>query len=346
MLLCLANGAVLYSKRPELLDFAPKTIEWESSKTFFYAEEDNSIKFAVAGVIRPSDKTVWKGAVDWALVAPDSTKMLVRSGGELKLVTMDGSVRVLANVKSLWNGTKDDIGQEFWREEGLQWSADSEMVYLVKDIYEASSQYYSKNATLYRLHLKDGRFEKIIPSFRGYEVYPSVTGQTIYYSRSVGDGGMGFFSYDLNSFKENQLYSTKDKGRSPSPEANHQIFFNLLPYSEEYKAMHSEFAVKRQHAHPSVGLYEKEGRKETCLLAVSGEAGGYIDRPVPLPGGRFLLVDVRASNYNGTLVFDSKTKEYGKFPANTRLYFSVTSKDLVNRYYFNGEGLNVVQRGG
>ncbi len=352
--LCLAYGSYSFSERghpPLIVNFSPKSVVFKSMKPFFYEDEYKNVRYSATGIISNSDRIVWKGELGRrSLVSPDSTKILFVSAGELKVLSSSGSVETIVKVKSMWNRGKKDIGTEYWREEGWQWSPDSASVFLIKDVFESStpSQWFSKKGSLFRFSLQVRQFEKVLDPFLSYEVYPGVSGNEIFYSKAIDHGNKGFYVYDLKAKREELLYaSTGTKDSRSDKDINKRIFFDLSHYESEYTSMQSEFSRKSFDKRYPSGFYKKEGHREKCLLSIEDGTGGYqgdgIGDFVIIPGGRFLLVDVNTANYRGTLVFDLNTGDYGKFLENVRLYFSVTSSDLSGRFFFTASGLQSIR---
>ncbi len=351
VILCMVFGAYSFSKRgnpPEITNFSPKSIILKSSKPFFYEGADKGLKYASAGVITASDRVIWKGEVDrGSLVSPDSAKILIFDHGEAKVISVDGSVEPVVKVESMWelNKKKRNVGTEYWRAEGFQWSEDSAALYLIKDVKQSGipSQWFSTKASLYRFHLHDRSFEKLIEPFPAYTAYPGTDGEKVFYDRSINRENVGFFAYDLKSKKEIPLYTSKTENSHNHPDAVRNIFFSLSPYGSEYQSMFKEFSATAGETATTGGLYLKKAHETKSLLSVKKGTGGYrrngIGEMIIIPGVQFLLAHVDTGNFSGALVFDLKTMEYGKFPEDVRLFFSVTSKDLANRYSFDNRGL-------
>jgi hypothetical protein len=154
----------------DIVHFRPTQFQAKADAAFFFSVGDE-LKYS--NEISSNASTLLRGHIDNFLVSPDRGKIAAVANGALLIVNAGGSgVRRVSPVDSIYMNPKP-LGRSFFRDDGFQWSRDSEHLYLIRDEYYESkgSQLYSERGELWRYDLQSGILQLVLKPFPAYTYF-------------------------------------------------------------------------------------------------------------------------------------------------------------------------------
>jgi hypothetical protein len=310
-----------------IVDFRPTQLHAKADANFFFSVGDE-LKYS--NQIDPKASTLLRGHIDNFLVSPDRKKIAAAVNGALVIVTPDGSaVRKVATVDSIYKEPKP-IGRSFFRDDGFQWSRESNYLYLIKDEYYQSrgSQLYSDKGELWRYEVQTGNLQLILKPFPAYTCFFS--GKSgIYFSVPTEAGDLRLRYFDGETVTDvggvsawevpkQQLGSGESPFFSFSARDFNQLFVRGVGLEEEPNSRQEKLVIR--------------SRSNLAFTQGTGMKGAFycpsLYNSAFLPGDRYLLLNVDCGNFGGQLLIDGETGQYEPLPKDTRLYLALTTEDI------------------
>jgi hypothetical protein len=326
----------------KILDFHPSDFQAKADAYFFYSIGDE-LKYS--DEVASQAPTLMRGKIEDYLVSPDNTKIAVVANGLLTVVAHEEPViRKVAPIDSIYRDTKP-IGKQFFRDADFQWSKDSKYLYLIRDEYYDSkgSQLFSVKGELWKYGLETGILSSVLKPFPAYNYFLGLK-SGIYFSVPTERGDLQLKYFDANG-------TTSDIG---GPNAQIPIAGLASNFTESPFFSFSDFDYMRTVL-PTEGVDlvvdQSKGieqlkigtRSYLTLTRGKGLKGPYFcsdaSRSRFLPGDRYFLFDVPyCENYNGQLLFDTRTAKYQGLPKDTRVYLRLNT-DTYTQYRITGAGI-------
>jgi hypothetical protein len=311
----------------DIVNFHPTGFEAKADAAFFFSVGDE-LKYS--DEVDPHARTLARGHVDNFLVSPDRGKIAVVTNGNLLIVSADGSgIRQVATVDSIYK-TPKPVGNPFFRDDGFQWSRDSEHLYLIRDQYYESkgSQLYSSRGELWRYDLESGKSQMVVKPFPAYTYFLS-KGSGVYFSVPTDAGDLRLRHFDGGTVKD---IGGVNAWEVPKQElaSDESPFFSFSSRDfNELLVRGARFAMEQRDAQEMLFLGDKP-----YLAFTKGEGikGPFycpaLYNSLFLPGGRYFLLNANCGNYEGQLLIDRETGRYEQLPKDTRVYLGLTTDDI------------------
>jgi hypothetical protein len=309
-----------------IVDFHPTTFPAKADRTFFYSIGDE-LKYS--DEITPAAPTLLRGHIGNFLVSPDGKRIAAVANGALYVISPEeNSFKQVTNVDSIYREPKP-IGRGFFRDDGFQWSEDSNVLFLMKDEYYESkgSQLFSQKGELWRYDLASEKLQTVLKPFPAFTYFFGKRG--VYFSVPTEKG-----DERLRYFDGQTVIDIGDVGAYDIPRQQ------LMPGDSAF------FSFTTLHDNPlfssGVGLIESQDKGPQDLLIgdklyLSFTLGEGMKGPhycsnlynsAFLPGGRYFLLNVGCGNFDGQLLIDRDTGRYQQMPKDTRVYLALTTNDI------------------
>jgi hypothetical protein len=312
-----------------VLDFHPSSFAAKANSSFFYSVGDE-LKFA--DQIAAQSPTLARGNITDYMVAPDAKKIAVVVNGILLLV--DGEkhdVRQVTPVDSIYKEPKP-LGHQFFRDEGIQWTKDSQSLYLVKDEYYESkgSQLYSQKGELWRYDLESQRLQLVLKPFPAYTYFFGLHG--IYFSVPTEQGDLRIRYFDGQSIRDvGDVNAWGIPSDNLAPGFIESPFFSFS--NRDFNELYSRGARLEVAAKGGPGRLVIGGKTYLALSEGEGFKGAFycanMRNSVFLPGRRYFLFDVPyCKNYEGQLLVDTANGQYQQLPPKSRVYLTLNTNNV------------------
>jgi len=313
----------------QIIDLHPISFQARTNTEFFYSVGDE-LKYA--DEINPAAKTLMRGKITDFLVSPDNKRIAVVANGQL-LLADEGSptVRQIARVDSIFRERKP-IGEEFFRDDGLQWSRDGKYLFLIRDRYYDSkgSQLFSQDGELWRYEIETGNMDRFLKPFQAY-TYFFGKDSGIYFSVPTSAGSLQLEYFDGSKVRDISTPDVKEIPMDKLATRGESLFFSFSIFDYERVVL----PTKR------VRLEEvREGGPQRLLIGtksyISFKQGEGLKGPhycselfrsVFLPGDRYFLLNADyCGNYSGQLLIDTNGGKYMELPKDTRVYVTLNTE--------------------
>jgi hypothetical protein len=323
-----------------IVDFHPTSFAARGDASFFYSI-GNELKFS--DQITSESPTLTRGKITNYLVAPDNKRIAVVVNGVLLIVGGDDrSVRHVTPVDSIYKEPKA-MGRQFFRDDGIQWTKDSQSLYLIKDEYYESkgSQLYSNKAELWRYDLESERLQLILKPFPAYTYFLGLH-SGIYFSVPTEQGDLRMRYFDG--------LGVRDVGDVNAWEIPREQLASKFVDSPFFSFSNRDFNELYARG-ASLALDQKGGPERLVIgnrsyLALSegeGFKGAFycsnMQRSIFLPGKRYFLFDLPyCKNYEGQLLIDTESGQYQTLPKDSRVYLTLNTEQ-VSAYRISSGGM-------
>jgi len=311
-----------YSQAPSTIaNFHPVEFQATANEDFFYSIGD---ELKNSNRLDPNAPTLLHGHIRNFQVAPDHQRIAVVANGVLAIVDRHGKVRPITPVDSIYRESPP-IGQQFFRDNNFQWTADSQNLYMIKDEFYKShgSQLYSIKGELWKYDLRTGALQLVLKPFPAYNYFfGSESG--IYFSVPTDTGDLVLKYFDGHRSIDASSVDTYGEAGSGIGDS---LFYSFDINDTESAILPSQ----------GVALNEDSSRKTQSLVIASksylsftqgvGLKGDYfcsqLLRSNFLPGDRYFLFNTPyCGNYNGQLLINLQSGEYQRLPAETVVYIT------------------------
>lgn len=309
-------------KEATIIDFKPEKFDWfvdqplivkKENKLFFSVknqEEKHIYSFKDKKRIMDNDVFVSPNSKKVVIIDDKTPKYLnINSGNKFKVITNDSIKSSYRNAELINN---------------IQWDAFSEKIcFITKTEHQDSCM-----LQVYDIEKSEITLKALIPEVHSF--YFSKTGESIFYW-DYYDFGKAIY-YEISTATGEILSQTNEFNDS-------EVFINLFP-SDLYN--HTPDLKRRMIDGKSYdwrvdlvpGTYLQSA--DTLQLQIRGNWSGENFKGSTwsyhrtrnsyfLPEGRYYIFDVTSKQYNGGLLFDTKTKKYQKFDNSIKYYYAINS---------------------
>lgn len=323
-----------------IVDFHPSSFVAKANAKFFYSIGDE-LKFS--DEIDAQSPTLARGKITDYLVAPDAKKIAVVVNGVLLIVDPDDHVaRQITPVDSIYKEPKP-LGRSFFRDTGIQWTRDSQSLYLIKDEYYESqgSQLYSHKGELWRYDFEPARLQLILKPFPAYTYFLGLH-SGVYFSVPTEQGALRMRYFDGHSVRD--VGDVNAWGIPREHLASEFVESPFFSFSDrDFNELYARGANLATDQKGSPQRLVIGNRTYLALSEGEGFKGAFycsnMQKSVFLPGKRYFLFDVPyCKNYEGQLLVDIESGQYQKLPKDTRVYLTMNT-DTVPTYRVSSGGM-------
>jgi len=330
----------------KILDFHPSQFQAKASEGFFYSI-GKELKYS--DHIDAQAPSLYRGEIKSFLVSPDKRKIAVVGNGRLTVIDLNRrQTRQVASVDSIYKEPKP-IGQSFFRDQELQWSRDSNDLYLIKDQYYESkgSQLFSEKGELWKYSLKTADLQLVLKPFAA-DNYFFDSHSRIYFDTATSSGDLALNVFDGATVKEvpTETVDTIPMSRLASSVNIDSPFYSYEDYDYAKAALRDIDVFRAVDVTHTKLMLKSRDRVYLTLSQGQASKGDYycIDdfRERLLPGDRYLLVSLSCQNFDGQLLIDRQTGQYQTLPKDTCAYFTLNTETYPH-FHLSGGGLTISQ---
>ncbi len=312
-----------------IVDFKPTQFEATAGGAFFFSV-GNQLKYS--NEINPQAPTLLNGHIEKFLVSPDHKSIAVVANGALVIVTPNRSaVRQVVAVDSIYKEPKP-IGRSFFRDDGLQWSKDSQYLYLIKDEYYQSkgSQLYSDKGELWLYDINAGKLELVLKPFPA-DTYFFLGKSGVVFSLPTEAGDLRLRYFDGETVRDIGEVNARQVPKEQMPSAESPFFSFSAQDDNKLFARGAGLKVQQNGGPEELVIGDKSYLSFTRGEGMKGPfyCSNFYNS-VFLPGSRYFMLNVQCNNYQGQLLIDSETGRYEQLPKDTRVYLALTTDDIPN----------------
>lgn len=339
----LLYGYITY-KPSDIVDFHPARFNAVASRPFFYSV-GKELKYG--SEIDERAPALLRGDFSEAEVSPDGEKIAVVADGVLKVVDRSGrDVETVAKVQSIFQEPKP-YGEWFFRDGNIQWSPDSQSIYLIRDKYYHSKggQLFSKYGQLWKYDLKTHALQLVLKPFPAGSYFFGCN-HGIYFSVPTQGGDLHLEYFDGKTVsKIGTLNEYHIPVQSLQSKFKEQPFYSFSSWNLRYEF----FSLAAHHVH---SVYRSKPGFEDLMIGsqrymrFSAASGGfdlssaycYDEDGRFLPGDRYFLISTHCGNYSGQLLIDIQSGLYMRMPKKTAVYLKANT-DTDPHYQITSTGI-------
>jgi hypothetical protein len=337
----------IISHPPKIIDYHPSKFIELADEPFFYSI-GNTLRYG--RTIDSNSPVIFneysrKSDLRNVYVSPDNKKAAFFYDDKLYLVQPAGTAIVLLSNCRDYRHKTIKVGDTYYR--NLQWDADSRSIYLIRDkerIRTAHSGFCAPGAALVRIDIDPPtKVVNVINNFNSLH-YCFVGPSTICYDYPPGDGSVVWkcmqqgVEYLVTSIRENQIVLANETIVNGIP----FLLYDSTAFDSEIWLSRYGFSLTT-NTDRTIDFYSKSNLKPIFKIKESGHDwlkdgaydGIYNSGCRVLPGGRYALLYVYFSNFEGQLLIDGLTGEYRELPAKTKVFLNLNSN---NYEYFKFVG--------
>ncbi len=292
-----------------IVDFRPTKFSAVANGRFFYSVGDD-LKYS--DQIESKAPTILQGRIKNFLVSPDSKRMAVVVGGQMRIINGEtGEVREVLPVRSSYENPIP-TGVSFFRDNHFQWSRDSKTLYLIKDEYYKSGKTglhdaaFSEKGELWKYEVETGTLQLVFKPFRSTNYFFGEN-SGVYFSVPNAEGNLQLMKLDGTLTREVDKPNARDiSDNTIQPDRREAVFYSFSTWDYEKDILPSK----------GVSVISKKGQPQELVIggrSVLRVKGGDLRRlkyAAFLPGDKFFLFDVQSRNHIGQLLIDTATGEY------------------------------------
>lgn len=337
------------NRNPEITNLIESTFDFSSAKPFYY-RVDSMLYFSNDGKINYNSTPIWNKNVEEAYISPDGKYALLYNNKHLTLINCQG--RELYVIEDCTDLLHPAESENFGRlnSSSIQWSKNSDFFLIAEYGVKVST-------SIYIYSISDRSFRKFIDL--GEEIFNdfmlSTNSDTLFYKFVSPKGDFAFKKIDLISHKIISEHYRDDSLRLRDIDTN-SVFINYNNSKEIFQCNSYDLKSIITTANPRMANYRRNSAtikdgvsigddglyfrsRDTTVLLLSGNTGygalketsySFFRDGFFLPGNRFFIANISATNFTGQLVIDTKTFQVMKLPKQTEFYFNVNSIDCNN----------------
>ena len=327
-----------------IADFHPVSFQTKADTDFFYSIGDD---LGYSNQVNPIAPNLLHGHIQAFLVSPDAEKIAAVANGSLYIINgKSGDVRQVGHADSIYHEPKP-IGEQFIRDDKLQWSRDSQLLYLIRDQFYNSkgSQLFSDKGELWKYELRTGSSQLILKPFPASDYFLG-DGANLYFGVATGTGDLALKGFDGKKTYDNDVL--EPSAINPAiltPKLKSPPFYSFSILDYRNSVLLSKGVTVKQYPNEHIQDLAIAGR--TDLRFTEGETikgpiyCSELLRSVFLPGDRYFLLNADyCGNYNGQLLIDTQSGNYERLPANTVVYVTANT-DTYMHYRVTVGGIDI-----
>jgi len=340
----LLNNVYSYASEPGIQGYRPSMFTEQSEAPFFYSigkhlKYGKNIDGEAPAIFKGK---FFNGDITKVFPSPDNRKAVIVSGGSLYLVQIGKQVEFLLDkIRPTVSFRNDNIGDEFYISNRIQWSQDSRLIYITKVKIQKSppKQNHSRHFSLKRINIENPlHIDELVSDFGGWK-YFMVGNDAICFSYAPGNGSVIYKCStpagvsnvvsinDKHILLENGVRVTGTRFVSYAPDINETEIW-LTRHGFFIRDITSRVEGFFSRSRPSSPIFTIN----TAIDSLKGHRYDGIWRygSSVLPGGRYILLKVSHDEFEGELLVDSSTGQYRELPENTRVYQNINSSNYGN----------------
>lgn len=320
---------------PVIENYQPVTFAERTSTPFYYSIGD---KLYYSDRIDPTANVLFSGKLSTVMPSPDGRHSLVVTDNSLWLVSANGTPAYQVTAVRPYSPQRKTIGEEFYRNDVFQWSADSSRFYLIKDRYYETrgAQLFSIHGELIEYDLASRQFRKVFSPYRAFRSFFAEEG--VFFEAANDAGDVNLMVRMGNDSIPVDAVSRKDFRVGDKVIAFRQTpfyTFSIHEYSREiFRSMGLNVEVNREGQPPAVGHLVFKGKRLLSIRhgrGIKGPLNGYNSaHSAFLPGNRFFLLNLYTGSFSGQLLIDTDTGDYKTLPKDTRVYRNINTHNFDN----------------